>query len=322
MRTDANAEPEVFFTPNDGKHKNDATPPGQSQNGSQNQNSSSLTWPGETGVPPPPPKRDLVSVLLHEALMVTAWTLLFPVMRYYLESAVELSSHRDEWLDQASGRELFSAQVLQSLLAGWFLKLLPSKVQTRQAPGFCMAPLWWSLLWMRRGVTTVATTTSLPHLPMRICEMVMGRMQTRELFPIALLMYALSMTLPEILAERSISPVLYSNNESGNPWLMMDLLSEFLVNTAFPVAFLVLPVMLKLNHLPPWLTLLVFYPLYNWSVDIIDGQGSTFSPTVLLTQAILHARPSCALARVVSQLAGGLAAGKIMQSYFPDDPKA
>jgi hypothetical protein len=220
-----------------------------------------------------------------------------------------------------------SAKVLQSLVTGWFLKLLPSKVQTRQAPGFVLAPVWWSLLLMRGGATMAATTTSLPHLPFRICEMIMGRIQKREVLLIAivhcfltpLIMYALSTTLPDIIVERSVSPIIY--NESGNPWLMLvDLLSELLVNTAFPVALLVLPVVLTLNHLPPWLSLVIIYPLYNWGVDA-NGQGSTLSPIILLSQDILNARPSLALARVVTQLVGGLAAGKIIQVYFPDDPK-
>jgi hypothetical protein len=331
MRTDANTD-EDFSTPN-GKHKNIESPEQPATTPTQHRQGRSLSWTGEAVVAPPPPPRKLACVAFEEALTLTVWTLLFAAMRYFLDSAVALSSHRsgaDQWQGEADGpgESFMSTKVVQSLVAGWFLKLLPSKVQTRQAPGFVLAPVWWSLLWMRGGTTAAATAPSLPHLPFRICEMIMGRIQKREVLLIAvvhcvltpLIMCALSTTLPDIVAERSVSPVIYM--ETGNPWLMLiDLLAELLVNTAFPVAVIVLPVILTLNHLPPWLTLMVIYPLYNWSVDA-NGQASTFSPIILLSQDILNARPSLALARVVTQLAGGLAAGKILQVYFPDDPKA
>jgi hypothetical protein len=331
MRTDANTD-EDFSTPN-GKHKNAESPEQPTSTGNQHRRGRSLSWPGEAIVAPPPPPRDLKCVAFEEALTLTLGTILFATMRYFLDSAIALSSHRaeaEQWQDEGdrTGESFMSAKVLQSLVAGWFLKLLPSKVQTRQAPGFVFAPVWWSLLWMRGGTTVAATAPSLPHLPFRICEMIMGRIQKREVLLIAvvhcvltpLIMCVLSTTLPDIIAERSVSSIIY--NEAGNPWFMLlDLFSELLVNTAFPVAVLVLPVILTLNHLPPWLTLVVIYPLYNWSVDA-NGQASTFSPIILLSQDIMNARPSLALARVVTQLAGGLAAGKILQVYFPDDPKA
>jgi hypothetical protein len=336
MRTDANTDQDVPTPNTNGSSRNHVATPGQTDTPPGNhRRGPSISWPGEVFVaPPPPPPRHCVHIALQEALTVTVWTLLFTAMRYLLESAVVLSSHHrtadaeqcQDGTDQA-GESFMSAKVLQSLVMGWFLKLLPSKVQTRQAPGFVLAPVWWSLLWMRGGTTVAATTTSLPHLPCRICEMIMGRIQKREVLLIAivhlgltpLIMYTLSTTLPDIIAERSVSPIIY--NENGNPWLMLfDLLSELLVNTAFPVALLVLPVMLTLNHLPPWLSLVIIYPLYNWSVDA-NGQGSTLSPIILLSQDILNARPSLALARVVTQLVGGLLAGKIIQVYFPDDPK-
>jgi hypothetical protein len=336
MRTDADANAntdEDFSTPN-GKHKNAASPEQPTTTGNQHRRGRSLSWPGEAIVaPPPPPSRDCAYVALQEAITLTVFTLLFTAMRYVLDSVVELSSQhqadaeqRQDETDQA-GELFMTAKVLQSLVAGWFLKLLPSKVQTRQAPGFVLAPVWWSLLWMRGGTTMVATTPNLPHLPFRICEMMMGRIQKREVLLIAvvhcvltpLIMFALSTALPDIIVERSVSPIIYK--ESGNPWLILsDLLSELLVNTAFPVALFVLPVILTLNHLPPWLTLVVIYPLYNWRVDA-NGQASTFSPIILLSQDILNARPSLALARAVTQLVGVFAAGNILQVYFPDDPK-
>lgn len=332
MRTDAANTDQDFSTPN-GKSNNAASPDERTTTTSnQHRRGRSLSWPGEVIDAPPPPPHDCRYVALNEALQVTVWTLLFTAMRYFLDSVVELSLHRaDAEQGQGetggAGESIMSAEVLQSLLAGWFLKLLPSKVQTRQAPGFVLAPVWWSLLWMRGG-TVAATASSLPHLPFRICEMIMGRIQKGEVLLITivhclltpLIMCVLSMTLPDTIAERSVSPIIYS--ETGNSWLMLtDLLSELLVNTAFLVALIVLPVLLTLNHLPPWLTLVIIYPLFNWSVDF-NGQASTFSPIILLSQDIFNARPSLALARVVTQLAGGLAAGKILQIYFPDDPKA
>jgi hypothetical protein len=333
MRTDVNVNTDQEFSTPNGNSKNASTPGQTTTTSNQHRRGRSLSSLGEVVAAPPPPPRDFFCIALNEALTVTVWTLLFTAMRYFLDSAIELSSHRadaEQWQNKTdrAGESFMSAKVLQSLVAAWFLKLLPSKVQTRQAPGFFLAPVWWSLLWMRGGASVAAMTTSLPHLPFRICEMIMGRIQKREVLLIAVLhcaltpltMYALATTLPDIIAERSVSPIIY--NESDNPWFMLvDLLSELLVNTAFPVAFLVLPVMLTLNHLPPWLSLVVIYPLYNWSVDA-NGQASSFSPIILLSQDILNARPSLALARVVTQLAGGLAAGKIMKVYFPDDPKA
>jgi hypothetical protein len=328
MTTDANADNtdhHDFSTPN-GKNENAATPGHNTTTGNHHPRGRSLSWPGEVFIePPPPPSRDCVSLALQEALMVTVWTLLFTAMRYFLDSAVPLSLHRvdaEQWQSQTdgAGESFISAKIVKSLVAGWFLKLLPSKVQTSQAPGFVLAPVWWSLLWMRGGATVATTTTSLPLLPFRICEMIMGRIQKREVLLIAVVHSVLTPLIMWALAERSASPIIY--NESSNLWLMLnDLFSELLVNTALPVAFFVLPVILTLNRLPPWLSLLVIYPIYNWSVDA-NGQASTFSPIILLSQDILNARPSLVLARVVTQLAGGLAAGKILQVYFPDDPKA
>ena len=323
-RTDASTD-EDFSTPN-GKHKNAESPEQPTTTGNQHRRGRSLSWTGKAIVAPPAPPRELKCVAFEEAITLTVWTLLFAAVRYFLDSVVDA----EQWQDEAdrTGESVISTKALQSLVARWLLKLLPSKVQTRQAPGFVFVPVWWSLLWMRGGTTVEATAPSLPHLPFRICEMIMGRIQKREVFLIAvvhcvltpLIMCALSTTLPDIIAERSVSPTIYS--EAGNPWLMLiDLFSELLVNTAFPVAVLVLPVILTLNHLPPWLTLMIIYPLYNWSVDA-NGQASTFSPILLLSQDVLNARPSLALARVVTQLAGGLAAGKILQVYFPDDSKA
>lgn len=103
--------------------------------------------------------------------------------------------------------------------------------------------------------------------------------------------------------------------------LVQDGFHELFVTTIFTVALQVVPVLLRMNRVPVWVTLLLVYPLYTYGVDSA-GRASTLSPSILFTlgsakQNVLH----CFVCRCLAQMLGGVLAGQIMLVYFPDDDK-
>jgi hypothetical protein len=113
---------------------------------------------------------------------------------------------------------------------------------------------------------------------------------------------------------------------------------EVLVNALFSIALLVVPVLLKLNHVPPYWCVVVMYPLFNFAVDTASGSGSmgmgmgsSLAPNMLLAMSALRnendifspvvtVSPNLILG-LVGSIVGGLVGGKVMQRYFPDDQK-
>jgi hypothetical protein len=101
--------------------------------------------------------------------------------------------------------------------------------------------------------------------------------------------------------------------------VVQDGFRELFVTTIFTVAVQVVPVLLRLNRGPVWLTLLLVYPLYTYGVDSA-GRASTLSPSILLALAKQSVVRSL-LSRCFAQMLGGVLAGQIMLVYFPDDDK-
>lgn len=99
-----------------------------------------------------------------------------------------------------------------------------------------------------------------------------------------------------------------------------DYFVELLINTLFIVSLQVVPVLLRLNHCPQWLTLVFVYPLYTTGVDRA-GQGSTLSPSILFALGSMTSRQKTlhALFRCIPQLLAGVLAGNIMVACFPDE---
>lgn len=96
---------------------------------------------------------------------------------------------------------------------------------------------------------------------------------------------------------------------------------EVIINAAFVVSFLVLPVLFTLNNLPRFLSVVVMYPLYSFAVDA-KGKGSTFGPNVLYALGSMEQLDGLGQApsRFMGIVIGGVIGGEIMRLYFPDDP--
>lgn len=155
---------------------------------------------------------------------------------------------------------------------------------------------------------------------------------------------ALRRALPEALASAAFEPIVYTNE---NPWIEVrqtrqspccrcvccsslnnsvsakDCLREAVVTALFVVGFLVLPTLLKVNKLPPWVTVVLLYPVYGMGVDS-GGMGSTFGPNVvyaLQDSVSQQEQEQPNFHRTGGVLMGGLLAGLVMRNVFPDDPK-
>lgn len=90
------------------------------------------------------------------------------------------------------------------------------------------------------------------------------------------------------------------------------------------MTFLVMPELFALNKIPRFLTGVVMYPLYSFSVNS-NEMGSTFGPNVLYALSAVAERSQGGLgqsrSRFLGVLVGGFVAGNIMRRYFPDDAK-
>jgi len=166
-----------------------------------------------------------------------------------------------------------------------------------------------------------------PNLSVRICETKLGRLSWKDLAFVApthvicLLSTLLVLTrlLPTSLATSVLEPIGYSDE---NPFLE-DLMREALANAGFCVCLLVLPELCRLNKIPRWACVFLMYPLYNMEVDA-TGMGSTFAPNALFALSALDGSKfdlGQSWTRILGALCGGLLGGKIMRTFFPDDPK-
>ena len=94
---------------------------------------------------------------------------------------------------------------------------------------------------------------------------------------------------------------------------------EIFVTASFTVALHTLPFLLRLNKLPGWLLLWLFFPMFTYGVDKLET-ASAFAPNILMTLNLLSHAPNVLPLRQIScSFIGGLVGGKIMQVYFPDD---
>jgi hypothetical protein len=100
-----------------------------------------------------------------------------------------------------------------------------------------------------------------------------------------------------------------------------DMFLQVLVNAAYTVSILVLPVLLKLNYLPRWVMMFCLYPLYNFPVNK-SGMGDAFSPNVVWTFNILASIPLRMNRSILGSVLGGMIGGRFMNVYFPDDNRA
>ena len=192
---------------------------------------------------------------------------------------------------------------IASVLAGWALSFLPSKVSSHSAPGFSFGSTW-ILLPLRDRFGGV-----LPNLPCRVAETVVGRLSPRELvtsvIPVHFLVPAFAFwSLRTILAPSSSlgnaaaveeeaaaaavgvgSCGTYSYSEEG-PWLV-DMLRETFVNALFVVGLLVVPELLRINGVRRGYALLILYPIYSFGVDA-DGKVSEAKMSCMFLYVILY----------------------------------
>ena len=253
--------------------------------------------------------------LKKEITSVALWALITPLVRIFFHFLVQIAKYRDLW------REIMDLDLrgAASVLAGWFLRAFPSKVGTQQAPGFIFSLA--SMLTFIQG-----TCGAFPNLSLRVCEWRMGRLSLLRLMMsilihcgfTSLIWFSLANTLPQSLSNKSLAPVMYKERGRAH---MEDFGREVLATFLLCIGILVLPELSRLNRISPWFTLILLYPIYNASVDS-EGHASVLSPSVLLGQAMVDPRSRSSLWRVLPQMMGGLIAGKVMEVYFPDDPKA
>jgi hypothetical protein len=207
-----------------------------------------------------------------------------------------------------------------SVVAGWALSVLPSKVATNTAPGFSFASSW--LLYPIRDYFG-----SIPNLPTRICETTMGRLTLRELaviLPVHFLVPAVGaslfqLILPASMSRHAIEPVVYAEN---NPWIV-DVMREILINAIFTVALLAIPEILKINGIRRGFALLLLYPVYSFAVDA-EASASVFGPNLIYSLRCVSKHEEVPLTQwphMIGPIIGGVIGGKIMNSTFPDDAK-
>lgn len=191
---------------------------------------------------------------------------------------------------------------LLSFLAGYVLMVLP---RTR-VPGFVTANVLVLLCLQTK-------TGSLPNLAFRVAEYRLGRLTKRELAVVMAVHIGLVYSVSQVVRQsQSLRlPTRYCTTTS------VDLLHEVLLLVGFCTAMGAVPVLLRLNHLPTYLTLVLVYPLYNATTSGGD-EGCTTSST--LSPVILLLGSTVAWSRFAAQIVGGWLAGEVMDLYFPDDP--
>mmetsp|Transcript_285 Transcript_285/g.464 ORF Transcript_285/g.464 Transcript_285/m.464 type:complete len:286 (+) Transcript_285:29-886(+) len=281
--------------------------------------------------------------ILRETRAVFFWSLISCALRLCLSLLVELSSLQDDLLLSVSYSDLGDRQhnyfcvspsphgkcwksvaiirvflLLLSILAGWLLRLLPS---VKSSVGFSFASTW--ILYPIRD-----KFGSIPNLPCRICETVMGRISFRQLaviIPIHFLVpavgvFSFKIILPGPLAGYAIDQISYSEK---NMWLV-DFIRELFANTLFVVGLLVIPALLKINGIRRrGFALLALYPLYSFSVDA-NSNSSVFSPNMLYALRLVNKHediPFAQWSHVLGPMIGGIFAGTIMKKAFPDEKR-
>lgn len=207
--------------------------------------------------------------------------------------------------------------VIISAISNGILSLFPRKVLSNESPGFIYSSAWLLLIIRKRlGVMC--------NVPVRITEMMLGRFTPREIAVIIPIHFVgaslgsiiIKIFMTTIYGSCSLEPINYALNHS---WVL-DLLREIVVNCGFCVCLLVFPELFKLNHLPQiWLTGLVLYPVYTFSVDS-SGKSSALAPNIIYALRCHGEVPITQYPHMIGPILGGLLAGKIMCTLFPDTP--
>lgn len=120
------------------------------------------------------------AVILLEARAVSLWCCVSIVFRLVVQFVCTVSSYKDDngilhevgFLEEPISEDFFSKSLwtIASVVCGWLLCLVPSKICLQQAPGFMFSnPAL--LLWVRDR------TGVIPNLPTRACEYVLGRIR-------------------------------------------------------------------------------------------------------------------------------------------------
>lgn len=252
---------------------------------------------------------------LQEALCTAVWAILACLLR-----GAMLLVHSMAHLKGSSNMTgiRFILEVLSGV-ASVLISFLPEKIESGDAAGFVFAGP--TLLFAVHDYCRI-----IPNLPVRISEMVMGRLTPRDLailVPIHFLasvagVLILRALFPGVIASHALEPIVYSEDRS---WAF-DFVRETLVTAGFTVGILVLPEILKVNSMSKKLFCpILLLPLYLYSVDGGD-MGSAFSPDLIYALRCVSRYEELPLrqsSHLFGPMLGGFLGGCIMATYFPDD---
>jgi hypothetical protein len=267
-----------------------------------------LSWPGET-LTPRPRRFHFRRFIRKEWASIVFWVLAVVSLAIVIDRLVEQKSRRDEWLRDNDMR------LGLAILSEWILNVFPAAAKDHRAPGFLIS----------NGMILLSIQNlcgSCPSFLCRICEWRMGRINKRGILS-ALVVHSVGAvalvklldwglpkeTLTSLMALQETRPAFCS--------CLRDFAMEVLVSSLFPVAFFVLPTLLRLNRTPTWVFVILLYPLYAVTTDS-EGRGSCLSPTLTLVTCMWTQKGWW---RIGAQSLGGIVSGRLMNTYFPDDPK-
>jgi hypothetical protein len=163
-------------------------------------------------------------ILWMEARSVSAWLAAATCLRVLIAFLIKLASYRRDCADNECISELPNYILTNlSVWASWVLGVLPYKLQQDAAPGFIYASPW-ILLAIRH------IFGSLPNVPLRIAEGVLGRLSVKESGFVLLIHFACaistSLMLRHLISEDAyplaFNPIEYSDESF---WLMVRSLS-------------------------------------------------------------------------------------------------
>jgi hypothetical protein len=163
-----------------------------------------------------------LKLVLQEARSVSAWMAVSTLFRALIYTLIQLHSlGREDGCggNQCESRLAASVFANLSLLAGWILGAFPRKVASNAAPGFMYANPW--LLMKMESMFG-----SIPNVPLRITEAVLGRLTVQELLVLLPIHFACAIStmvaLRKLLSEDyyplAFEPIAYSVKGS---WLLV-----------------------------------------------------------------------------------------------------
>ena len=158
--------------------------------------------------------------VLLEAKSVSAWMATATILRVLVSFLIQLVSYRKDCADNECDSELPEyLRTNLSVWAGWILSAFPHKVAQDAAPGFIYASPW-----LLMKISNVFG--SLPNVPLRIAEAVLGRLSFTELLVLLPVHFvcAISTTLVlrQLVSEKAYPHAFDSIEYSDeNPWLLV-----------------------------------------------------------------------------------------------------